>query len=1157
MYIKMLRLVETLKEMKSRDRETGVSLVEILVYILLFSIIAVMTVTIITSTVDSSNRFAETSTTQTQVNQSASVLQRDISLANAITFASSTRIDFRVRQDNTDFEIKVFEYIPGTTTEFPQGTVIGDLPPYNAIIQVRTNVNTGETGQSVLVQGIQPSETARQLFRYFDASNGEIMDTSSADSLNTIARVEFNIVANSTGRASNIELRSSATPSYTLPPGVQNDNLLASVPDCPPNFSATIVARETQASINWNAPSGATSYTVYRYNQSTGNALERTEVIPNPDTTSWLDTGLAWGTTYRYAIQASGPGGTTAQCASSVATVVPDQIEFANLNSLQQSLTATKSGAGAETLTAPAVTGIVSATASTQNITPGTRYTVARNLINQLAWQTTDGVTRYNVYIQGDSTPIAQISSGTAYWQHSGRNFGDVTTYVIRAENAGGESFASDPITLISPPAASTFSVTTPDTSTRATTTDAVFTVTSRAANTVGFKAERHSVLTANANCNAVAAYSPANFSGNSVTDDDSPWGSANCYVFTPFNNAGDGQPSSGIEVDQLPGKFTTRPLSSTQYQWINESVPLPAEAQCWLDPNGLTAAPCFGGLPGQHSSSNRLPIGLFERIRNTKTNITVNWNESENAFGGYRVERVRQATGGTVDQAGSAQGNAAYVNGVQSLRFNNEMPGSMYQFRVVAIAANGLERDNVTVRHLTSPDIPSYAHNKYQHRSAYTWPTTYRRIDLTFNRSVIRGMVTGFIARTATPYGNTEQAYGTGGQVMHNSVSGANGHNSRSVTSTLSYDGFYAVGATIGRAGFTNPGCNPCGSAWGDLPEYYPRYWAGTFARYHGGGSAAVGSVVQGNPSALPAPTGPVDPPATGADEGTLFNCATTSEADPDFVAEGCEPGTGIPVTPTNLRVTAQDSSNVTIAWNAVSNVQGYILRVTDEGGTTANYTQAGTSRTIAAPGPGEDFTITVLSYNLVNDSPVSSSITVTTGLAAPANLRLVTGNNSSATFAWDAVSGAQSYTVRITQLGVTNTYNTASLSRTVSLGEGISTQISVRANRGSNSSAYSGTLTHDVAAVTPTGLTLVDETLILLLSWNEEVQWDDTPSAYNGYRLTAVVDGNVRTYNIAAGTTSFTVTNIPLGADVDYSIVALAPGGNSPASPVVSKSY
>lgn len=1054
-----LRLTETANKIKSRDRETGVSLVEILVYIILFSIVAVMTVAIISNTVSSSNRFTESSTTQTQVNQSASSLQRDISLANTITFASATRLEFRTRQDNADWDIKVFEYIPGSTTQYPTGTIIGDLPPYNAIIQIRTNLNTGVVGQSVLVQGVTPSDATRELFRYFSLTNSQISNTTTADSLTSIARVEFNIVATASGRASNIELRSSATPSYTLPPGVQASNLLATVPECPPNFNTQIEPRSTQATLSWNAPSGATSYTIYRYNQNNSNALERTEVFPNPNTTSWVDTNLAWGTTYRYAIQASGPGGTTAQCASSISTVVPNQIGFANLNALQQSLTGTKSGTGAETLTAPPVAGIASATAATQNILPGSRYTVARNLTNQLAWESTFGATRYNVYVQGNPTPVAQISAGVLFWQHTTQNFGNVTSYIVRAENAGGESNASATVTLTSPPAASSYSGTNSDVSTRAATTDSLITVTNRAANTVGYTTDRVSVLTASANCSNATYYPSSNFSSNNVTDADSPWGSANCYRFTPFNAAGEGPTSAGITINQLPGKFTVRDVVSTQYQWINESMPVPVPSSCWVDQVGNAGAvACFGG---SHSAGNTLPVGFFSRVDNRKTDVTVNWNQSFNSFAGYRVERNRIATGGTIDQVGSASGNSSYVNGVQSLRFNNEMPGSLYNFRVVAIAANGLERTNVSAQHLTSPDIPSFASSRYQIRSASSFPSTYARIVMGFNASATRGMVNGFIATIGTPAGTTTANYGPGGYTEHADGGYTHGNNSRLITSTLSHAGFFAASKSVGKTGFTTPGCGSlCTANWGEVPEKYPVYWSGTFSRYHAGGAFASGTTVPGNPNALPAPTGPVaQPEGSGGAEGASLNCAVLSEGSAQFSNESCPPGSGIPLAPTNLRIATQDATNVTIAWNAVTGASGYVLAVTT-GGVTSNFTQPGLSRVIPAPAAGQSISVRVQSYNTINDSPPSNALTVSTGLATPANLRYVSGNTDSGIFAWDAVPGAASYQLRITQAGATNTVTTTSLSQTISLGAGITTQIEVRAINGSIVSPYSASL-------------------------------------------------------------------------------------------------
>ena len=356
---------KSLLEKRSRNRETGVSLIEMLIYIALFAVIAIMTVTIITNTLNSTARFATGSTTQTQVNQAASIMQRDLSLATTVTAATPTSITFTTRQSNTPFSVSIFSYIPGQTTVFPAGVDQTKLPAYSAIIEVRTPTGGGAPGQSILVKGYDATGyNGKSLLSYYDATNKELTfsSTSTQDDLNKAMRIEYHIAANVAGRASDIQIESSATPAYSLPPGVEADSLLSVVPQCPPNFSSTIVARNTSATLSWNAPSGATSYTVYRYNDSNGDALEMSQIIPNPDTTSYVDSGLAWGTTYRYAIQASGPGGTTAQCATSYATVVPQQISFSNINSVQQSLTAVKNGTGAETITGPSIPNTVSYT---------------------------------------------------------------------------------------------------------------------------------------------------------------------------------------------------------------------------------------------------------------------------------------------------------------------------------------------------------------------------------------------------------------------------------------------------------------------------------------------------------------------------------------------------------------------------------------------------------------------------------------------------------------------------------------------------------------------------------------------------------------------------------------------------------------------------
>ncbi len=83
----------------------------------------------------------------------------------------------------------------------------------------------------------------------------------------------------------------------------------ASAPATPANFTGT--AGNAQATLTWTASSGATSYNIYRSTTSGGEGT--TAYNAGITSTSFVDTGLANGTTYYYKVAAVSSAGTSAQ----------------------------------------------------------------------------------------------------------------------------------------------------------------------------------------------------------------------------------------------------------------------------------------------------------------------------------------------------------------------------------------------------------------------------------------------------------------------------------------------------------------------------------------------------------------------------------------------------------------------------------------------------------------------------------------------------------------------------------------------------------------------------------------------------------------------------------------------------------------------------
>lgn len=1165
--MKVSRKIQKRLTLRSADKETGLSLVETLIAIALFAVVAVMAISIISTTMNSTTRFSNVSTTQTEVAQASAIIQRDISLARSITVASAYQVTYTTKQDNLDYKTTLFYYNPSTSTAIPAGIDTNQLPNYAAIIQLRTAVTSGKNSQTILVKGYDPAAYPggnNSLFTYFDATNTEITpaNLNSQNKRDGIARVGFRIAAKAAGRGSYIQIESSATPSAYLPQGVNVQDINSGPPICPANLDASIVEGDLKSALNWNAPAGATSYTLYRYNMSSGNVLEKSYIVANPDVTTFNDTGLDWGNTYRYAIQSNGPQGSSTLCGLVDVTVVPEVNRFVNLNTLQQSLTATKSGNGAETLAAPNVSNVPTNTKSTTQIASGNRYTVARNQTNQISWDQSFGTAGFRVYVNGSSTPAATISSGTLYWQDMA-NFGDIKSYRVSSFNSGGESLLSPSVTLTSPPKKSTFvepkgyntpeqlaaaasgtDLVRPDTSTRSTTTDNNLIVKTRAANTVGFKTYKRSEIAATADCALVGSTPVLNFAGSDTTDSNAEWGSVSCYQFVPFNDAGEGEASDPLEVKQFPGNFNMATFESSPYRHINTGVALPSGTQCWVSaPTGRTDTPCIDGR--NMATDNRFALGLFGTVENLQTTLTTSWNESKNAYGDYTINKIRTESAGVQDQGSQRSSNTApYVIGSQSSRFVNEMPGSVFTVSVVSKSLAGLSRTSDTKESVvTVPDIPKAMDLNFQSRSELTYPDDYYRIKVLVDTGIVRGLATSVVANASSTTGvNTGNFAPNSGVQATYTPKYATGYHAENTYSVLVKNGVSAFSNGIGRSGFVTPGCStPCGSSFGDTPEKYPNYYAGGHYRYNAGGTATAGIDGGTNgpakPPALP-PTAPNMPVGSGVPDGQTYNCSIISEDHSLYLSEyGCAYGDGIPRTPTTLRVTSIDTTSVALAWTASPYASGYVVSSTVNG-TTTKTNFASNSGTITVPA-GTTATITVNSKNSAASSPQSAVLTVKIP-AIPTGIKLVSISGNTANIAWNSAANAVSYKITMVRNGVTTTGTTTTLAYAVPLSSGYPTTVTIQAINGAAISDDSAPFAINGPGI-PTGLSLTS-----LSAGTANITWTAVTNAAS-YTITTVISGVTTTYSNADTTFALPVTP---GRDISVTVNAVNAAGTSPSS-------
>ncbi|MGO9230350.1 MAG: SBBP repeat-containing protein, partial [Bryobacteraceae bacterium] len=309
-----------------------------------------------------------------------------------------------------------------------------------------------------------------------------ITSSSYADSgLSNGTKYYYKVAAVNSGGTSPLSAEASATPE-------------PSAPAAPTGLTAA--AGSGSVALSWTAPSGATSYSVYRGTSAGGEST--TAIATGITATAYSDTGLTNGTTYYYKVAAVNSGGTSALSAETSATPEP------SAPSAPTGLTATASSgsvtlnwtapsgatsynvyrgtsAGGESTTALA-TGITSASYSDSSVTSGTIYyykvaavngsgtsalsaetsatpqpsapsaptgltATAGNSTVVLSWNASSGATSYNVYrgttTGGESMTAIVTSITSVSYSDTGLTNGTKYYYKVAAVNSGGTSALS------------------------------------------------------------------------------------------------------------------------------------------------------------------------------------------------------------------------------------------------------------------------------------------------------------------------------------------------------------------------------------------------------------------------------------------------------------------------------------------------------------------------------------------------------------------------------------------------------------------------------------------------------------------------------------------------------------------------------------------
>ena len=274
------------------------------------------------------------------------------------------------------------------------------------------------------------------------------------------------------------------------------------ITDMPGALTVTSPTTSTSASLTWEAPTGATSYKVYRSTSAVGPF---TTSVGTPTVPSFTNTGLTPNTVYYYEISAVDAGGESAKTAAAsalTAPVTPTNI-MASRNPDNPSMALEISWNGAAGATGYNVYRSTSATGTFTLVTvspdtgllfgdsgllPGTKYfyeissvnaggegpkstavsgmttpdaptgllasTLSSNSIG-LTWTASPGATGYKVYRSTAPAGPFTTSVGTPTvpsFTNTGLTPNTVYYYEISAVDAGGESVLSSPANTITAP---------------------------------------------------------------------------------------------------------------------------------------------------------------------------------------------------------------------------------------------------------------------------------------------------------------------------------------------------------------------------------------------------------------------------------------------------------------------------------------------------------------------------------------------------------------------------------------------------------------------------------------------------------------------------------------------------------------------------------
>ncbi len=484
-------------------------------------------------------------------------------------------------------------------TATPAASVTAPAAPGNL------SATAGNAEVSLLWDAVDGA-TEYQIYRA-DTANGVLTRIASSVTINTVNYTDTGLVNGTTYRytvrASNSVGESSDSSEVTATPAVP-------VPAAPANLTATAVS--ARVSLSWDAADDAAEYRVYRKITVDGTLTR----IGSTAATSYADTGLTNGTTYRYVVRAANTAGESPDSNEASATpnlpapenltatagtaqvllswdAVTRAAEYriyraatadGTLTRIAENITITTTsytdadlaGGTAYRYVVRSVSGAAEspnsneASAATPAVpaAPANLSATLGNTQVSLTWDEVDNAAEYYVYRAPRSSfaVFVRIADSTtitdASYTDTGLTAGDAFRYVVRAVNSNGESLNSDIVTV------TVITVPSVPANLRATVADAAVALSWDA---VAGAAQYRIYRAATANGTLTRIAGSTTITDTAYTDTGLTNSTAYRYTVRAVNAAGESADSS--EVSATPAAVTTVPAAPANLSFITGAV--------------------------------------------------------------------------------------------------------------------------------------------------------------------------------------------------------------------------------------------------------------------------------------------------------------------------------------------------------------------------------------------------------------------------------------------------------------------------------------------------------------------------------------------------------------------------------------------------------